>query len=316
MLRTLDLLASDPSHLPFLFVFKESRVMEKYGFEIDLHIVGGAKAPTMAHRAKLALAGEIDFLSGLHHETYRERAKGEKRLTYLAQAQNNWDDRLVALPTIRAIEDLKDKKIICHAKAPCVAGNLRAVLETCGLRPEEIRIEAVEDSSGKFLEFVDRLTGGEAVAALVDMPFDLYGVKKGLKIVDLPDRPVIHNTTLLATTDYIKQNEETVVAFIKGFIEALHFFKTQPDKVIPILKKNLAQRYGLEEDEYYIHLQREWARLLSKKPYPLASAIQNVYDLDVGKDPAMRHIGPMEPWDLHYLRAIDDSGFIDRLYAS
>jgi ABC-type nitrate/sulfonate/bicarbonate transport system substrate-binding protein len=316
MLRTLDLLASDPSHLPFLFVFKESRVMEKYGFEIDLHIVGGAKAPTMAHRAKLALAGEIDFLSGLHHETYRERAKGEKRLTYLAQAQNNWDDRLVALPAIHAIQDLKDQKIICHAKAPCVAGNLRAVLETCGLKPEEIHIEAVEDSSGKFLEFVDRLTSGEAVAALVDMPFDLYGVKKGLKIVDLPDRPVIHNTTLLATTDYIKQNEETVVAFIKGFIEALHFFKTQPQKVIPILKKNLAKRYGLEDDEYYIHLQREWARLLSKKPYPLASAIQNVYDLDVGKDPAMRHIGPMEPWDLHYLRAIDDSGFIDRLYAS
>ena len=61
MLRTLDLLASDPSHLPFLFVFKESGVMEKYGFEIDLHIVGGPKAPTMAHRAKLALAGEIDF---------------------------------------------------------------------------------------------------------------------------------------------------------------------------------------------------------------------------------------------------------------
>jgi hypothetical protein len=63
-------------------------------------------------------------------------------------------------------------------------------------------------------------------------------------------------------------------------------------------------------------LQREWARLLSKKPYPLPAAIQNVYDLDVGKDPAMKDIGPMEPWDLHYLRAIDDSGFIDNLYVS
>jgi len=315
-MRTLDVLASDPSHLPFLFVFKESQVMEKYGFEIDLHIVGGAKAPTMAHRAKLALAGEIDFLSGLHHETYRARAKGEKRLTYLAQAQNNWDDRLVALPTIDGVQDLRGKKIICHAKAPCVSGNLRAVLESCGLKPDEIHVEAVEDSSGRFLQFVDRLTGGEAVAALVDMPFDLYGTKKGLKIVDLPDRPVIHNTTLLATTDYIKQNEETVYAFLKGFIEALHFFKTQPGKVVPILKKNLAVRYGLQDDEYYAHLQREWAKLLSKKPYPLPSAIQNVYDLDVGKDPAMRHIGPMEPWDLHYLRAIDDSGFIDKLYAA
>src|SRR5262245_36435920 len=316
MLRTLDLLASDSSHLPFLYVFKESGVMEKYGFEIDLHIVGGAKAPTMAHRAKLALAGEIDFLSGLHHETYRERAKGEKRLTYLAQAQNNWDDRLVALPTINGIQDLKSKKIICHAKAPCVAGNLRAVLETCGLKPEEIYIDVVEDSSGKFLQFVDPLNSGEAVAALVDMPFDLYGIKTGLKIVDLPERPVIHNTTLLPTTDYIKQREETVHGCSKGVIQAHHFFKTQTDKVIPILKKNLAKRYGLEDDEYYIHLQREWARLLSKKPYPLASAIQNVYDLDVGKDPAMKGIGPMEPWDLHYLRVIDDSGFIDRLYAS
>jgi ABC-type nitrate/sulfonate/bicarbonate transport system substrate-binding protein len=315
-MRTLDLLASDSSHLPFLFVFKESNVMEKYGFEIDLHIVGGAKAPTMAHRAKLALAGEIDFLSGLHHETYRERAKGEKRLTYLAQAQNNWDDRLVANAKINSVQDLKGQKIICHSKAPCVAGNLRAILEICGLKPEEIHVEVVEVTSGKHLEFVDDILSGKAAAALVDMPFDLYGTKKGLKVVNLPDRPVIHNTTLLATSDYIKENEETVYAFLKGFIEALHFFKTQPDKVVPMLKKNLAKRYGLEDDEYYVHLQREWARLLSKKPYPLASAIQNVYDLDVGKDPAMRNIGPMEPWDLHYLRTIDDSGFIDRLYAS
>jgi ABC-type nitrate/sulfonate/bicarbonate transport system substrate-binding protein len=315
-MRTLDLLASDSSHLPFLYVFKESRVMEKYGYEIDLHIVGGAKAPTMAHRAKLALAGEIDFLSGLHHETYRERAKGEKRLTYLAQAQNNWDDRLVASAEIKNVEDLKGKKIVCHAKAPCVSGNLRAVLETCGLKPEEINLDVIDDRSGKFLDFVDEITSGKAVAALVDMPFDLYGSKKGLHVVDLPDRPVIHNTTLLATSDYIRDNEETVYAFLKGFIEALHFFKTKPDQVVPILKKNLARRYGLEDDEYYVHLQREWAKLLSKKPYPLPSAIQNVYDLDVGKDPKMHHIGPMEPWDLHYLRKIDDSGFIDQLYTA
>jgi hypothetical protein len=30
----------------------------------------------------------------------------------------------------------------------------------------------------------------------------------------------------------------------------------------------------------------------------------------------MGNISPMEPWDLHYLREIDDSGFIDALYAS
>jgi len=316
MLRTLELLASDSSHLPLLTVFKESRVMEKYGFELELAIVGGAKAPTMAHRAKLVLAGEIDFVSGLHHETYRERARGEKRLVYLAQAQNNWDDRLMAGSKINKVEDLKGRKIICHTKAPCVAGNLAAVLETCGLKPDEIQIEASEIPAGKHLEFIERVCSGDAAAALVDMPFDLYGQKKGLHIVALPDRPVIHNTTLLTTTDYIKANDGTVTSFLKGFIEAIHFFKTRSAETVQILKKNLARRYGLAEDEYYVHLQREWARLLSKKPYPLPSAIQNVYDLDVGKDPAMKHIGPLETWDLHHLRAIDDSGFIDRLYAS
>ena len=127
---------------------------------------------------------------------------------------------------------------------------------------------------------------------------------------------MIHNTTLLATSDYIAANKETVYTFLKGFIEALHFFKTQPESVVSMLKHNLAKRYGLADEEYYLHLQREWAKLLLQKPYPLPAAIQNVYDLDVGKDPKMRHIGPMEPWDLHYLRKIDDSGFIDRLYGS
>jgi ABC-type nitrate/sulfonate/bicarbonate transport system substrate-binding protein len=315
-MQTLELLASDSSHLPLLTVFKESRVMEKYGFELALEVVGGAKAPTMDHRAKLVLAGEIDFVSGLHHDTYRQRARGEKRLVYLAQAQNNWDDRLVAAPEISGVQDLKGKKIICHSKAPCVVGNLRAVLETCGLKPDEIHTAAIEVRSGHHVDFVDRVCSGDAAAALVDMPFDLYGQKKGLRIVELPDRPVIHNTTLLATTDYIKANDATVISFLKGFIEAIHFFKTKPEEVVRILKDNLAKRYGLSEHEYYVHLQREWARLLSKKPYPLPSAIQNVYDLDVGKDPKMKSIGALETWDLHYLRRIDDSGFIDQLYAS
>ena len=316
MLRTLDLLASDSSHLPFLYVFKESGVMEKYGFEIDLHIVGGAKAPTMAHRAKLALAGEIDFLSGLHHETYRERAKGEKRLTYLAQAQNNWDDRLVALPKIKSVQDLKGQKIVCHRQAPCVAGNLRAVLESCGLNPEEINIEVVERFLGQVLAICRSVdlrrsgggVGGHAVRSLRH--------QKGTE-----DR---RSTRSAGNSQYDSFGDDGLhqtkrrngVCLYQRLHRSPPLLKTQPDKVIPILKKNLAKRYGLEEDEYYIHLQREWARLLSKKPYPLASAIQNVYDLDVGKDPAMKNIGPMEPWDLHYLRAIDDSGFIDRLYAS
>ena len=316
MIRQLALLASDSSHLPLLTVFKESGVTQKYGIEIELDVVGGAKAPTMAHRTSLIFAGEIDFVSGLHHETYRARARGEKRLVYLAQTQNHWDDRLVVAPGIRSLEDLRGRRIVCHSKAPCVTGNFTTILKQMGFQDDEIRVEPIESMSGNLRFYVDQVAAGEASAALVDMPFDLYGINRGLKILDLPDRPVIHNTTILTTTDYIRENRDAVIQFLKALIDAIHFFKTKPAEVAQILRKNLSRRYALNEEAYYTHLQREWAKLLLAKPYPLPAAIQNVFELDAAQDPNMGGISPMEPWDLHYLREIDDSGFIDALYAS
>jgi ABC-type nitrate/sulfonate/bicarbonate transport system substrate-binding protein len=315
-MRQIALLASDSSHLPLLTVFKESHVTDKYGFEIELDIVGGAKAPTMAHRTSLIFAGEIDFVSGLHHETYRARSRGDKRLVYLAQTQNRWDDRLVAAPEIKAVDDLRGRKIVCHSKAPCVVGNFTTILKQFGFRDDEICIEPILSMAGNRRRYVDEVVIGKASAALVDMPFDLYGTNSGLQVIDLPERPVIHNTTILTTTDYIRENRDNVIEFLKALIETIHFFKTQPAQVVSILQKNLADHYGLNDEQYFRHLQREWSELLLVKPYPLPAAIQNVYDLDVAKDPKMARVGPLEPWDLHYLREIDDSGFIDAVYAA
>ena len=315
-MRQIALLASDSSHLPLLTVFKESGVTQKYDFEIELDVVGGAKAPTMAHRTSLIFAGEIDFVSGLHHETYRARSRGDKRLVYLAQTQNRWDDRLVAAAEINRVQDLRGRKIVCHSKAPCVLGNFTAILKQFGFRDDEIRIEPIESMAADRRPYVDRVVAGDASATLVDMPFDLYGRNSGLQIIELPDRPVIHNTTILTTTDYIRENRKNVIDFLKALIEAIHFFKTNPTKVASILQKNLAAYYGLNEEQYYQHLQAAWAKLLLIKPYPLPAAIQNVYELDVAKDPNMARVAPLEPWDLHYLREIDDSGFIDELYGT
>lgn len=315
-MRQIALLASDSSHLPLLTVFRESGVTQKYDFEIELDVVGGAKAPTMAHRTSLIFAGEIDFVSGLHHETYRARSRGDKRLVYLAQTQNRWDDRLVAASDINAVQDLRGRKIVCHSKAPCVLGNFTAILKQFGFRDDEIRIEPIESMAADRRRYVDRVVAGDASAALVDMPFDLYGKNSGLKIIELPDRPVIHNTTILSTTDYIRENRENVIDFLKALIETIYFFKTNPAKVAAILQQNLTAYYGLTEEQYYQHLQKEWAKLLLIKPYPLPAAIQNVYELDVAKDPNMARVAPLEPWDLHYLREIDDSGFIDELYGN
>jgi hypothetical protein len=99
-------------------------------------------------------------------------------------------------------------------------------------------------------------------------------------------------------------------------IEGIHFFKTNAQRVCEILSRSLAPLIHLEGDDEVEHLQREWSRLLSSKPYPHPLAVWNVYDLDVGHNPELNFINPFEIWDTHYLRMIDDSGFIDSLYSS
>ena len=79
----------------------------------------------MKERAPKLLAGTYDFLSGLHHEPYHYRARGDKRFVYLAQAQNDWDDRVIASEQIRSAKDLEGQRFIITSRAPCVFGNLK-----------------------------------------------------------------------------------------------------------------------------------------------------------------------------------------------
>ena len=314
-LGKIRMLCSDISHMPLHFTFRDSGVAEKHGFELEVDVarvsLGGRPARSMGDRAKLLLSGDYEFLSGLHHETYIYRAKGDKRFLYLAQTQNDWDDRLIARADIKDAKQLEGKKIITN-RAPCVGGNLDHALTLAGVDISKVEFIFPETERGH--KSVEAVARGEVDAANVDIPFDLQARKRGLTVIKLPSVPVIHNTTICAITDYVWKNEEKTTAFLKGLIDAIHFFKTEKQKVCEILSKELAPLLHLNGDDEVEYLQEEWAKLLSAKPYPHPLAVWNVYNLDVAHDPKVNFIGPFEIWDTHYLREIDDSGFIDGLY--
>jgi len=309
------MLCSDISHMSLHFVFRDSGVSQKHGFELEVDITkfsqGGRPIRQMKDRAPCLLAGEYEFLSGLHHETYIYRAKGDKRFLYLAQTQNDWDDRLIARKEIREAKQLEGKKI-WTSRAPCVGGNLDHALSLAGL--DTSQVEFIYGTEDRGHEAVEKVARGELDAANVDIPFDLQAKKRGLNTIQLPSVPVIHNTTICASTEFVWKNEEKVRAFLRALIETVHFFKTEKQKVCEILSRELAPMVHLEGDDEVEYLHQEWSKLLSAKPYPHPLAVWNVYNLDVAHDPKVNFISPFEIWDTHYLREIDDSGFIDALY--
>jgi ABC-type nitrate/sulfonate/bicarbonate transport system substrate-binding protein len=322
--KKVKVLSSSISHMPLHFVFRDSGVAEKHGFELDVDIAKvpqmGKKTRTIRERAALLLAGEYQFLSGLHHEPYLYRARGDKRLVFLAQTQDDWDDRLIVRPDIREPKQLEGKRILT-GPAPCVYGNLRHALERGGADVSKVEfVFSSREGEGEDSRLavgragIERVLRGEVDAANVDIPFDLQAKKRGLGALNLPSLPVIHNTTVCASTDFVYDNEETVLAYLKALIEAVYFFKTEKQKTCVILAREYAPLIGLEAEDEVEYLHEQWSLLLSAKPYPSPAAISNLYNLDVAHDPRANEVGPLEVWDTHYVRAIDDSGFIDALY--
>ena len=316
----INMLASEVSHMPLHVVWRDSGVTQEHGFDLVVHVTNlhldGQPFITMRERAPMLLDGTYDFLSGLHHEPYRYRARGDKRFVYVAQAQNDWDDRIVAVEEIHTAKDLEGKRLIFTADAPCVLGNLRHSLELGGAdlgRIEFVHLAKKYDGRDSHAA-VHAVAAGDADAASVDVPFDRQGEKLGLHHLDVPSVPVIHNATMCANDDWVRANEETTIGFLQSMIDAIHFFKTEKSKVCAILESTLADLIGLEGPDEIEHLQETWAALLSPKPYPHPLAVWNVYNLDVAHDPTVNFIGPFEIWDTSYLRTIDDSGYVDELY--
>lgn len=313
------MLCSDISHMPLLFVWSGSGVAEKHGFQLKVDVANvdleGQPFVRMHERAPRLLDGTYDFLSGLHHETYVYRARGDKRFVYLAQAQNDWDDCVVASPEIQTIKDLEGKRLVFTADAPCVLGNLKHSLELGGVDLNRIEFVRGDKSDATYCKkAIDAVVRGEAVAASVDLPFDKQGEKRGLHLLSIPSVPVIHNATICANREWVAENEDTTDAFLRSMIDAIHFFKTEKSKVCAILERQMAPLIGLEGADEVEHLQEGWAALLSAKPYPHPLAVWNVYNLDIAHNPEVNFIGPFEIWDTSYLRTIDDSGYIEALY--
>ena len=114
--------------------------------------------------------------------------------------------------------------------------------------------------------------------------------------------------TLAATRRTIERDRESVVRFLRAYVEGIHFFKTQRDETIRILQKNLVDLPESEVALVWESAREEYQPL----PAPSEEAIQAVLERET--DPAARSFQPVDFIDLSLLREIDESGFVRALY--
>ena len=112
----------------------------------------------------------------------------------------------------------------------------------------------------------------------------------------------------------MQSHEDEARSLIRALIDATHLFKTKKADTLGIIKKHCAELLKMQNVEEWDWFYKTQAASLEAKPYPTLDAIRNVFALALKRDPEIKNFNRLALRDFHYLREIDDSGYIKRLY--
>jgi ABC-type nitrate/sulfonate/bicarbonate transport system substrate-binding protein len=225
---------------------------------------------------------------------------------------------------INGIKDLREKKVVTAGSHPAL--NDWLYLKQNGLDVDRDQVEIINRSRIKKGE-MDEMEGdnappkerwelvkdGTVDATLLTPPKSDFAEKAGLKVIEIEPMPMIHFTTISTSQGFVDKHPDIVDRFLKGLIEGIAYFKTQPAESLKILKERHTTE-GVMDDAMAERVYRELARVLEPRLYPAMDAIANVYQEALRQDPDAAKVNPLSLWNLHYVRQIDDSGFVDKLY--
>jgi LysM repeat protein len=119
------------------------------------------------------------------------------------------------------------------------------------------------------------------------------------------------HTGLATTQGLIKSRPDLVRNIMKAYVEGIHYYKTHRAESIVILAKYLKAADTDVLTEVYEDI---GISLIPQKPYPTLRGIAVMLRELATKDPKIKIARPEEFVDLTFIKQLDSSGFIDRLY--
>jgi NitT/TauT family transport system substrate-binding protein len=280
----------------------EAGIFRKHGLDVELLYVGGG-----GRAAQVVQSGEVPmgvFTGGA--VVNADLAGGD--LVAVASTMNVITFFLVARPEIKRIEELKGKKIgitrfgsatdfalgYGESKWPIKRGRDFAVIQMGGMP-----------------EMLQGLKSGALDAATLNVEFTLLARKENFKeLVDMSAMGLSFPTSAIVTTrSFIKRNENAVRKFVRGFVEGVHYAKTQRGFSVDVFKK-----YLRNDDRDYLNAIYDLyvLRYVPKIPYPSPEAMKTV--LDQMSDPRAAAARPEQFIDNRFFQELEKEGFLQKLW--
>jgi ABC-type nitrate/sulfonate/bicarbonate transport system substrate-binding protein len=282
----------------------EAGIFRKHGLDVELlYVAGGGRA------GQVVQSGEVPigvFTGGAVINA--DLAGGD--LTVIASSMNVMTFVVMARPEIRRPEDLKGKKIGVSRFGSATDFGLRYAEEKWPVKRQ--RDFAVIQVGG-VTDVFNALRAGALDAAVINAELAILGRREGFReLADIAKMGINFPTSSVVTTrSFIKRNENTVRKFIRGFVEGVHFAKTQRVAAINIMKKYLRSSDAAMFDELYdMYILRNIPRI----PRPSPESLKTVLDQMAETDPRVANLKPEQFIDARFFQELDKEGFIQKLW--
>ena len=280
--------------------------------DLNIRLLGLDHCSSSAEAEAALVEGTVDMVVGNHVTLYWKVGRGDS-LVCLASPKNVTGERVVTREPIGDLSELRDKRIIDEAAKDPVTGLSHGTLtRLLYLRRAGIpfeNVDRVERKSGDGLQQVqiDAITSGRADAAFATGSAQAYE-QAGLHVLDLPELPMINGPTITTSYLALHAHEQLGERLVMAQLRAIALVHTDPARAHQSLKKG-SRGIVPVTDQTVGRLGR-----LERKPYPTAQAIINAHEICCIQHPEAEEMNPLAVWDMHYLRELDQSGFIDGLY--
>lgn len=291
-----------PSQSP-PWIGKEAGIFAKHGFDADVILLTGSPRLVQA-----LIAGDVDYAIVGVTAAMRARIRGAD-VVILATATNVSNMKLLASRKsgIHQLEDLKGRTIGVSQYGSEADAFARTLVSKASLRPDK---DVAILQLGGHPQVAMALAAGGIEAGVVGGLALLTAQKSGAVVVTTGAklRTIAMSGTLVTTGARVQRNRDSVLRFMRAYVEAYHYFKTNRDGTIPILQKYM----GGITNEQARFVYDEVADIFEELPVPAEKGLQAVLDRE--SDPKAKSFKPGDFIDLSFLKEIDRGGLVEKIY--
>jgi NitT/TauT family transport system substrate-binding protein len=294
-----------PSQAPAWMAY-ESGIFRKYGLDAQLIFIESG-----SRTVQTLISGDVVAAQVAGTSVLQSNIQGSG-VVLIAGFLNTMDYKLIVARDITRPDQLKGKTVAVSRIGSSSDFATRYALEKYGLTPDkDVAILQIGSQPARF----SALETGKIHGVMIAIPLTAKATKMGLNtLADLQMLGLEYQHTGLAVSqNLIKTQPELVRNVLKAFVEGIQFMKTHRKEALAIMAKYLKTDDPDALQEAYESIGQA---LIPEKPYPTLKGIQIMLREMGAKEASARAARPEQFVDMSFMKELDSSGFIDRLYKS